>query len=61
MKSWRTTLGGVVAAIGSVLTVAVGVPHWVHLAGATLNAIGIALLGATARDNEVTSKQAGLE
>lgn len=61
MKSWRTTLGGVVAAIGSVLTVAVGVPHWVNVAGSALSAIGVALLGVTARDNGVTSKQAGLE
>lgn len=63
MKSWRTTLGGIAAALGSALMGAheAGAPKWVSLAGYVLSAFGVALLGAAARDNNVTSKQAGAE
>ena len=57
MKSWRTTLGGVLAAIG------MGVSElpfeWAAGVGKALSAIGLALLGLTARDNKVSSETAG--
>ncbi len=57
MASWKTTLGGVLLAVGTFL---LGVSEW-HVLGGCLAAAGSALLGAYARDNNVTSKQAGAE
>jgi urea transporter len=51
-----TTIGGILAAIGAVLQ-AMSDPVW-HTIGACLAAVGLALLGASARDNKTTSEQA---
>ena len=55
MKSWKTTLGGILAAVG------ISMKHDPRLApyADVISAIGIALVGFSARDNNVTSEQAG--
>lgn len=61
-SSWKTTVGGVVAALGSAMTAAFlfgGVPQWVGAVGAGLTSLSIAWIGIVARDNDVTSEQAG--
>lgn len=62
MSSWKTTAGGVAAALGSALTAAHtfgGVPQWVGAIGVALSAAGVAWIGFVARDNTVTSEDAG--
>lgn len=56
--SWKTTLGGILAAIGTGLQ-AVKDPSWVALIGQILGGIGVLVIGAAARDNGVTSEQSG--
>jgi hypothetical protein len=58
-KSWRTTLGGVLAAAGQVG--AMSLPPHLAWIGHALTGIGTLLMGATARDHIVTSRQAGAE
>lgn len=60
MKSWKTTLGGVMLAIGTPLA-NVTSPNWVHLLGLALTTAGGLILGASARDNNVSSEDAGLK
>lgn len=57
MKSWKTTVAGALGAIGTVLLTITKSP-W-HELGVALNALGLFLLGGAARDNNVTSEQAG--
>jgi len=60
--SWKTTVGGIAAALGTAVTAAAqldGAPKWLLLVGAGLAALGSAFLGVSARDNGVTSEQAG--
>ena len=57
-KSWQTSLGGILAAIGTGLQ-ACKDPTWAATVGQILGAIGIAIIGLCARDNNVTSEQAG--
>lgn len=57
MKSWKTTLAGVIGAIGAFLVTQPD--HTVQVIGQALSAIGTFLLGLFARDNKVTSEQAG--
>lgn len=59
MASWRTLVFGIIAAIGGVLATATGVPDWAHVLGQIMLAGGSAGTGAVARDNKVTSEQAG--
>lgn len=56
--SWKTSLAGIVGAIGVALSNADG-PAWLNIAGQVL--MGAAALGAgmSARDNAVTSEEAG--
>lgn len=54
MKSWKTTTGGIVLAIGSWASGQVEIP-WLWKLGPLLSAIGAVLLGVTARDNNVPS------
>jgi hypothetical protein len=64
MKSWKTTVGGIAAALGAAVTAAAqidGAPKWLMLVGAGLAAFGSAFLGIAARDNGVTSEQAGAQ
>jgi hypothetical protein len=58
MKSWKTTLFGILtAAAGGVATTATDpqVGKW----GALLSAVFAGLIGLFSRDNKVTSEQAG--
>jgi hypothetical protein len=58
-KSWRTTLGGILAAAGQVA--AMSLPPNLAWIGHALTGIGTLLIGAAARDNTVTSREAGAE
>ena len=61
-SSWRTTLGGVLSAIGTVMSgVCTVVPFPPGLAvGVGLAAVGQALTGLSARDHVVSATAAGL-
>lgn len=53
--SWRTTLGGIISAVGTAIIPFVTDDYkWIP---AALGAIGLVLLGGTARDNTVRSSQ----
>lgn len=57
MKSWKTTLGGLLSAFGTALAAA---PDKItHSIGVIIAAGGSLLLGIAARDNNVTSEEAG--
>lgn len=57
MKSWKTTVGGILIAMVPVFQ---NVPQaWAYWVAKALFIIGPILLGAAARDNKVTSEQAG--
>lgn len=58
MKSWKTTLFGAVAALGVYLE-GVNDPAWLPMVGKVLVMLGTAGVGFFARDNAVTSEQAG--
>lgn len=61
MTSWKTTLGGSLVTVGTALTAAHmfgGMPSWLGACGAALTAAGGVWL-SFARDNHVTSEQAG--
>jgi len=60
MKSWKTTLGGAVIAIGSFLQT-IEDPAWISVVGTTLIGVGGLLVGTAARDNGVTSEKAGVK
>lgn len=60
MKSWRTTIGGALLAIGSIM-VQVSAPEWVSTLGGACVSVGGLIMGVHARDNKVTSKEAGAE
>ena len=55
MKSWKTSLGGILAAIGISLRENPKTAPYAAL----VEGIGIALIGLSARDNKVTSEQVG--
>ena len=55
MKSWKTSLGGILAAIGIVLRDNPKTAAYASL----VESIGIVLIGMSARDNKVSSEQAG--
>lgn len=59
--SWKTTAGGLATALGAACLAAaqMGGPSWLSMLGAALSVFGPALLGVTARDNSVSSEQAG--
>lgn len=56
-SSWKTTVAGAVAALGAYFS---SMPDtWAHVAGQIMTAAGTFLIGLFARDNNVTSEQAG--
>lgn len=59
MASWKTFVAGGIAAVGKALESAAGAPHWMIVLGQGLEVLGVFLLGANARDNKVTSEEAG--
>src|ERR1035441_8720490 len=58
-SSWKTTVFGLMSAIGASVAMLDGLPHWLSLSAKVAAAAGIAGLGLAARDNNVTSEQAG--
>ncbi len=58
MKSWKTTLGGALAALGQYLET-IDSPAWLNIVGRVLSMGGVFLIGVSARDNGVSSEDAG--
>lgn len=58
-SSWKTTLGGALMALGQFIPQFL--PADYHWLSGTLTGIGGVILGASARDNNVTSEQAGVK
>jgi multisubunit Na+/H+ antiporter MnhC subunit len=54
MKNWKTTLAGIFAAVGTYL--ASSDNQWLHIAGLTLSAVSVSLLGMLAKDHDVTGR-----
>tara|TARA_R110000868_G_C10808691_1_gene757681 strand:- start:142 stop:357 length:216 start_codon:yes stop_codon:yes gene_type:complete len=54
VKSWKTTLGGILLAIGGWASTQSD-PWWLYKAGGLLNVVGALILGMAARDNNVPS------
>jgi len=57
-KSWKTTLFGILTAVGTYLST-VHDPAYVSTVGTIMVGLSSALLGIFARDNDVTSEEAG--
>jgi hypothetical protein len=55
MKSWKTSLGGILAAIGIVLRDNPKTAAYAPL----VEGVGIVLIGMSARDNKLSSEQVG--
>lgn len=53
MKNWKTTVCGLVGAIGTYL-VTVTEPEWISVVGKILVGLSVAGLGLFAKDNNVT-------
>ena len=58
--SWKTTVCGIVAAVGGVLQTDTGLPPWALTLGKCLVAIGVGGVGIFARDNNVSSEALGI-
>lgn len=58
MKSWKTTFGGILAAAGQFITPML--PPALSWVGPALSGLGVLILGASARDNKVSTEQARL-
>ena len=58
MKSWKTSVGGLISAVGVWLK-SLESPAWAHSIGDLLMAFGVVVIGITARDNNVTSEDVG--
>jgi hypothetical protein len=59
MKNWKTTLGGILLAIGLFLTGHPDIFPAATMIGGLLAPIGAFLTGATSRDSDVTSEASG--
>lgn len=57
MKSWKTTLGGILASVG--ITLGNSEDKTLALIGQILAAAGTFIIGLSARDNGVSSESAG--
>ena len=58
--SWKTSVGGILLAVGLALT-PLEDPAWLSTVGTVLAALGAAFGGVNARDNGVSSEQAGIK
>lgn len=58
MKSWKTTLCGALAALGTYL-LSIPDPAWISTVGKILVGLGTAGIGLFARDNDKTSGDVG--
>lgn len=58
MNSSKTTIAGVIAGVGAVLTNVPG-PSWLSLIGQILSGLGTVGIGLFARDHTVSDVQAG--
>ena len=56
--SWKTTLGGILSALGGIL-IQINEPAWCKTLGQILLAAGPTVIGMSARDNSVSSEKAG--
>lgn len=56
MKSWKTTVGGIIGAIGAYFIAQDGAMY--DMIGAALEALAFFVIGVGARDNNVTSEEA---
>ena len=56
--SWKSTLAGAVTALGTYLS-GLDDPEYLATIGKVLMAVGTFILGAVARDNSVSSEEAG--
>jgi hypothetical protein len=56
MKSWKTTLGGLLAAAGQF--VGPMLPADLHWIGPALTGMGVLIMGTSARDNKVSTAEA---
>ena len=57
-KSWRTSMGGILLALGAPMATAG--EDWVSAIGTLCIVLGGLLMGRTARDDKVTSEKAGV-
>lgn len=55
---YKTTVFGAISALGVYLTTVTD-PAWIHLVGQLLTGAGTFLMGAFARDNNISSEEAG--
>jgi hypothetical protein len=60
MKSWKTTACGAIGALGAYF-IGIPDPEWLATVGKIMVGIGSVGVGFFARDNNVTSKDAGAE
>lgn len=60
-RSWKTTMGGILAAIGQALQTTDSLGVWGRPTGQMLTILGLAILGLGARDNNVSSEEAGIK
>ena len=60
MKSWKTTLGGILLALGTPLAGLVE-ESWVKYVGIGLMTLGGLLVGVQARDHNVSSEDEGVK
>jgi hypothetical protein len=60
MKSWKTTLFGLMAALGAAALTVDGLPPWALTVCKLSAALGLAGMGFCARDNDKSSEQVGV-
>jgi hypothetical protein len=61
MKSWKTTVFGLMSALGSAALTVGGLPAWAATLAKLSIALGLAGLGFFSRDNDKTSEQVGAD
>lgn len=56
MKSWTTTVYGIIAALGAIL-IQIDDPAWLHQLGTLILVTGVGGTGMSARDNNKSSEK----